>query len=1199
MNTAGATQDVSLESLVAQLADEFVARLERGERPDVEEYLARYPQHAAVIRNLLASLQFIRLSAADASATPAAPTGPTEPEAPLGDFRIVREVGRGGMGVVYEAVQISLGRRVALKVLPFAAALDPRQLQRFKNEAQAAAHLHHTNIVPVYGVGCERGVHYYAMQFIEGHTLAAMIHELRQLAGLDAPPTEGLGAAAQPMAHDLVSGRWAPAQRRHADPELTGPYTPSPLTGPALHPATPLTSGQSARGQAFFRTAANLGVQTAQALEHAHQLGVIHRDIKPANLLVDERGNLWVTDFGLAHCQSQAGLTMTGDLLGTLRYMSPEQVLARRVLVDHRTDVYSLGVTLYELLTLEPAFAGTDRAALLRQIAFEEPRPPRQLNRGIPAELETIVLQAVAKNPAERYATAQELADDLERFLQNKPIHARRPSMVQKVWKWSRRHQAVVLTTTALTMAFLMLAVALLWLGYSRIRQEGDAKDAALSKAEDSAWAAKESARDARQAVDRYYTTVSESTLFDTPAMQPLRQQLLEDALQYYERFLLRRPADDPGLEESVALARFRVWQIFIAMNRQDEAMVALGKGLDVVEKLYGQRPNDTELYKRLAGFRKGRFLFHRAGQFESAEANIRTLQRAGRFWERLARQHPAVAEFQLNLAETYSDIALYLWAVEGTSPADEVAAYQKAYAIWKKLALENPASLEYQECLARGQVALGSYLRKAGRFQEAANVIQQGLRFAEAMAAGRPHVYRYREAVAEASQWLVRVYAQAHQYEKAEKAFAKADDCVQRLATEFPNSPSYPTLLVLMESARADMFVAAGRFPDAEKAARHRVALSEKLVDDFPSQPTLKWTLAMAHRQLGRVLRAAGRGREAIGPFRQALSLFRDMALKEGPGRQGCSDLAATYSDLVQQLQANGESPEAQEVARQASAIYERLAASFPSGPHERHYQAEAQRTLGHAFRSANMPAEAEQAYRQAVALHEALVAEHADEVSYREGLVRDCVELAEFLQCTARRQEAQERCREAIAVHEKLAAEFPQEVQYRQALFSEYYLLAQMGNIQEAERGYRKLLALDPTNALAHNNLARLLATCPDPKVRNASWAVELARKAVELEPKQGSWWNTLGAARYRAGDPKAAIDALTKAMELRQGGDSSDWFFLAMAHWQLGHKEEARNWYDQAVAWMRKNKPHDEELRRFRSEAEETLGLKGHKQ
>src|SRR5439155_4515855 len=233
--------------------------------------------------------------------------------------------------------------------------------------------------------------------------------------------------------------------RLRGDPQPTGTYTPlSPLPAPvtaARHPmpaptaetatvAAALSTERSTKCPAYFRTVAHLGVQAAEALEYAHGLGVVHRDIKPANLLLDGHGNLWITDFGLAHCQSQAGLTMTGDLVGTLRYMSPEQTLAKRILVDHRTDLYSLGATLYELLTLEPVFAGSDRQELLRQIAFEEPRPPRRLNKMLPADLETIVLKALEKNPADRYATGQELADDLQRYLKDEPIQAKRPTLV-------------------------------------------------------------------------------------------------------------------------------------------------------------------------------------------------------------------------------------------------------------------------------------------------------------------------------------------------------------------------------------------------------------------------------------------------------------------------------------------------------------------------------------------------------------------------------------------------------------------------------------------------------------------------------------------------------------------------------------------------------------------------------------------------
>jgi WD40 repeat protein/serine/threonine protein kinase len=465
MNEPVPAEELSLELLAAQLADEFTDRLGRGERPDVEEYVRRYPQHAVMIRNLLASLQLLEYSASPSTGPSAGAAEGIEPEAPLGDYRILREIGRGGMGVVYEAMQLSLGRRVALKILPLAAALDSKQLQRFRTEAQAAAGLHHTNIVPVYAVGCERGVHYYAMQLIDGDTLAGLITRLRQ-----------------------------PELATIIEPQPTGPYVPASLSPQA--PAAAATDSPpparstkvSVQGPAHFRTVASLGIQAAEALEHAHQHGIIHRDIKPANLLLDERGNLWITDFGLAHFRGNAALTMTGDLLGTLRYMSPEQALARHGLVDHRTDVYSLGATLYELLTLEPVFRGKDRQELLRQIAFEEPQPPRRLQRAIPAELETIVLAALEKNPADRYATAQELADDLRRFLDDRPIQARRPTLRQRAARWARRHQPIVWAAGLSLALSLMTVVVALATANSAISREKQQTEEALAQERQTAY---------------------------------------------------------------------------------------------------------------------------------------------------------------------------------------------------------------------------------------------------------------------------------------------------------------------------------------------------------------------------------------------------------------------------------------------------------------------------------------------------------------------------------------------------------------------------------------------------------------------------------------------------------------------------------------------------------------------------------------
>ncbi len=376
------------DSRVLRAVEEYLAALEAGQTPSRNEFLDRHSDIAARLGEYLDGLELIHRAGSAAGAISERDDSNYDliDAEPLGDFLLVRELGRGGMGVVYEAVQRSLNRKVALKVLPFAAALDARQLQRFKNEAQAAACLHHPHIVPVFGVGCERGVHYYAMQLIDGQTLGAMVADLRSAAGRPVP----------------------------FDEQPTTPHV-SEAALPDTAPRAAISTQRTPLDRAYFSRIAELGIQAAEALDHAHAMGIIHRDVKPGNLMLDGRGCLWVADFGLAQIQSDVRMTMTGDMMGTLRYMSPEQALAKRVVVDHRTDVYSLGATLYELLTLEPAFSGSDRQELLRQIAFEEPRPLRRIDRTVPSELETIVLKAMEKNPTERYASAKELADDMRR----------------------------------------------------------------------------------------------------------------------------------------------------------------------------------------------------------------------------------------------------------------------------------------------------------------------------------------------------------------------------------------------------------------------------------------------------------------------------------------------------------------------------------------------------------------------------------------------------------------------------------------------------------------------------------------------------------------------------------------------------------------------------------------------------------------
>jgi len=416
----GVARSGSLDAAAAELIEQLADRVQAGEALDLDAILRDHPEHADLLRRVLPAIGLL----ADLSRSARKPPGAGVEAGPLGalgDFRLIREVGRGGMGVVYEARQVSLDRRVALKVLPYAGTMDPRQLDRFRNEARAAAALHHPNVVPVHAVGCEGGVHYYAMQFIDGCNLAELIRALRRRG-----PAAG---AARPDPDQATVPHGPPFADPHAATENA--LAASLSTDPALC------------GRAFYRTVARWGAAAAEALDHAHRLGIVHRDVKPANLLIDGTGRVWVADFGLAQFQAGGELTMTGDLVGTLRYMSPEQAAGQRVAIDERTDVYSLGVTLYEALTLEPAFPGLERQDVLRRVVNDEPPPLRSIAPGVPRDLETVVLKAMAKDPADRYQSARELADDLARWDAGEPVRARRPGRGERAWRWARRNPAV------------------------------------------------------------------------------------------------------------------------------------------------------------------------------------------------------------------------------------------------------------------------------------------------------------------------------------------------------------------------------------------------------------------------------------------------------------------------------------------------------------------------------------------------------------------------------------------------------------------------------------------------------------------------------------------------------------------------------------------------------------------------------------
>lgn len=514
---------------LTQILDDYLRGLEEGEPLDVPAVLRENGDLAKVLRVYLSKLDGLHDIAAGFQAH-----GELEPlvsgedstrveSLQLGDFTIHREIGRGGMGLVYEATQNTLHRRVALKLLPLASMLDARQIARFKNESHAAAQLQHPHIVPIFSVGIERGIHYYAMQFIEGLTVEEWIEK------------------------DFDSD-----------------------------------------SDSQWRKTIRIGAEVANALHCAHECGIVHRDVKPSNLMLDEAGKVWVTDFGLARCQNDRSLTLSGDLVGTMRYMSPEQAAGRAELVDHRTDIYSLGATIYEMLVGASAYEGEDGPAVLSAIVNQPPPHVRRLRPQLPPDLDVILQKAMSKEKDERYATADDFAHDLQAVLSGRPTIAKPPTTFVLTKRWAERHRKFAAATS------LMLAIGVVGLMASVIiisRKNGELRESNAL--------ADRSFKNAQEAVNRLGSGVS-AQLASIPGAEHVRHSVLQDTLSYYQQFV-DDASDDPRLRVELALTESRIGSLIRELESDEASLPHFRKSHRTYQKILADNPDSQSAMKGMA----------------------------------------------------------------------------------------------------------------------------------------------------------------------------------------------------------------------------------------------------------------------------------------------------------------------------------------------------------------------------------------------------------------------------------------------------------------------------------------------------------------------------------------------------------------------------------------------------------------------
>ena len=793
------TASSDLQQRLSAILDEYLTLLEAGSKIDDERFLAAHADVAHQLRPHLTNLRAMQLAIDSAGSAPPQTMTYSAPKQ-LGVYTLLREIGRGGQGIVYEATDPTLNRRVALKVLPFAALLDRKQIDRFNNEAQAAARLHHPNIVPVYAVGVDRGVHFYAMQYIEG---APLNHAIEQLASRQSPMAAGV-TTLRPRSTD----------------ELT------PLSSWLVD--APAAKDDYRLDENHCRQVARLGIAVCQALSHAHEVGIVHRDIKPSNLLLDENGKPWLADFGLARIPNDKSMTATGDVLGTVRYMSPEQARGRNAFVDHRTDIYSLGITLYELLTLRPAFVVQDREEFMRQIGTQEPRPPRRLNPAIPNDLENIILRAIELEPIDRYESSEQMAADLQRFLDGKPTLARRAPVSDRVFKWVRKHRRMaVATAAALLIAAVGLGVANLM-----ISRQAERTVAAL--------------REARDILDELGVSMSDR-LATIPGAEGVRHDLLIRTKGYYDSLLDQ--SSDPVLRLDRGITLAKSGSIAEQLGDLRRAQQFYVQAHDELRNMVRRFPHEVRYRSELANCLNNQaMLLVRLGQFAAATEK---LDAAVASHKELLYKDSTDTQAANDLACTQANLA---FVYEKTRQYDASrAAYEAAINMYRDGPQDKTLNGRQQRQLAISLHNLASLVATRD-IDYAVDLNQEAIAIQEALC-------RNDDSIALQSELAISYDRRAElcmingQMAAADRAYGTATELLKRLAEAAPKNMGVREDLAITLNHWGEMYRETQAFDKAEQVFAEAAQLLYSMVELAPNQPAFRSSLGAVLFNQGLVL--------------------------------------------------------------------------------------------------------------------------------------------------------------------------------------------------------------------------------------------------------------------------------------------------------------------------------------------------------
>jgi serine/threonine-protein kinase len=808
------------DQLLGEAVYDCLLAVEAGRSP--ADVLARYPQFAADLADFLANRARVeRLAAGLREATSGTPPAGADPTAetaaaahppgphglPFGDYELLEELGRGGMGVVYRARQTSLGREVALKVMrPGDGGAEARRL---RNEAETAAGLDHPNIVPVYEVGEHGGQPFFSMKLVAGGSLAA------------------------------------------------------------------------ARKDA--RDAARLVATVARAVHYAHQRGVLHRDLKPANILLDERGEPHVTDFGLARrAEADSSLTQSGAPVGTPAYMAPEQAAGRRDAITTATDVHGLGAVLYALLTGRPPFRAETLLETLEQVKGREPEPPRASNPKVDRDLETVCLKCLQKEPGQRYPSALALAEDLERWLRGEPIQARPVGPAARLWRWCRRQPVPAALAAALLLAVAAGIALVVWqwrraednlVEADDLRREAVAREAEVE-------AGFRLAHDAVKDLSGF----GRQGLLEAHGLEPLQRELLLKARAYYRTFLEQR-GHDPALRYESAEASAWVADLTRRIGAPAEALDAYRRALAQYDELARQEPDSIPLRRQRAKLHNhiGAVLDALGRRGEALDE----VRRARALLDEGLRKWPGDPRLEDELAITYHNLAVNQAAKE---PAAALASYKLARGLSERLLRARPNDPDLQARLANTLNNVGILLMTQGRLADALDPLREAVALRDRLARRFPDNPAWQAALAQSLCDVGDCLRGRGLHEEGMENLRKARGILERLAVVSPHVTLYRLRLGLCQLGIGVVCLADGDAAEALAALRQARAVLQQLAGEHPNVPEYQARLEQVHLNIAQAHSRLGEHEPAL----RAYDAARDVVTRLAAAAPGDPDLAS-----------------------------------------------------------------------------------------------------------------------------------------------------------------------------------------------------------------------------------------------------------------------------------------------------------------